>query len=114
MEGLGLAHTRALGISVDVEEEKGKKKGGRVVYKMLIKRRKRNVGKKTKESGKRSRNTFTTELSLKKGVSQPAKIISSMQFFRKDLHHDALRRLSALNSLATRRKAIRKIAKKDK
>ena len=99
---------------MDIQESKGKKKKGpRTVYKVLIKRKKANIGKKAKGPIIRNRNTFTTELNLKKGVQQAANVIEKMKLFRNDLHHDALRRIAALHSLSVHKTAIKKIEKKD-
>ena len=101
-------------MALDVQEGKGKKKKGpRTVYKVLIKRKKANFGKKKNAPFRRNRNTFTNELNLKKGVQQAAKVIEKMNLFRKDLHHDALRRIAALHSLSVHKTAIKKIEKKE-
>ena len=98
---------------MDVQEGKGKKKGKRPVFKVLIKRRKKHIAKKTKLPVKRNKNTFTTELSLRRGINQPVKVIQKMNLFRKDLQRDALRRLAALNSVAAHKTTTKKLAKKE-
>ena len=96
-----------------MQEGKGKKKKGpKVVFKVMIKRRKHNMAKKAKAPFRRNLNSFTTVLPLKKGVHQAANVIQKMTLFRKDLHHDALKRVQALHRVAVRRTAIKKAEKK--
>ena len=56
------------------------KKDPRVIYKVLIKHKKANFGKKANAPLKRNLNTFTIE-NFKKGVQQAAKVIEKMNLF---------------------------------
>ena len=58
---------------MDIKEGK-KKKGPMVVYKVSMKHRKQNFAKKAKAPFKRNLNTFTTELPLRRGVTQAANV----------------------------------------
>ena len=69
----GLAHERAIGINTSTAQG-NKKKGTKVIFNVLIKKKKRNLTKKAKAPFRRSLNTITTVLPLKKGVTQAAKV----------------------------------------
>ena len=51
-----------------------KKKGPKAVYRMLVKRKKHFIAKKTKPAKKRNINSFTTPFLLTKGVNKAAKV----------------------------------------
>ena len=72
----GLAHERALGIQLETKVG-NRKKGIKHVYKFLVKRKKAFLAKKAKGPVKRNKNPFTTVMSLKKGVTQAANVISN-------------------------------------
>ena len=70
----GVAHERAIGINVSTAVG-NKKKGTKIIYNVLIKKKKRNLTKKAKAPFKRSLNPITTVLPLKKGVTQAANVL---------------------------------------
>ncbi len=107
----GLAHERAMGITLDTRTGK-KKKGVAPIYKVTLKHKKNFMGKKAKGPNRRTTNTFTTVLPLKKGPNQAAKVIQGMKTFRTDMHKAALRRVAAIHQLAIHKTAIKKVEKK--
>ena len=107
----GISHERAIGLSLDTRMGR-KKKGVAAIYKMTLKHKKRFLAKKAKAPNRRSVNTFTTVMPLKKGPNQAAKVIQSMKYFRTDLHKAALKRIAAIHQLSIHKIAIKKVEKK--
>lgn len=83
----GLAHERAIGLVSEVAKVDASKKNKtkrknkkdkkeRLEFRMLLKRRKRLIGKKQKAPLLRNTNTFTTTLSFHRGVGHTAAVLA--------------------------------------
>ena len=97
----GLAHERSLGISLETGVGH-KKKGPKAVYKMLVKRKKHFIAKKTVNTKKRNMNSFTTQFLLTKGVNKAAKVDFLVDFLVSSWHETIQTKSSSCCSKKTR------------